>query len=68
MASTSNEHQLQLAFQTFEKDPQLNIYKATRHYNIFRTTFFNRINDRFIYTNIITNSQKLTVLKKEIIV
>ena len=28
MISTSNKHQLQLTFQTFEKDPQLNIRKA----------------------------------------
>jgi len=68
MASTSNKSQLQFAFQTFEKDLQLNINKATQFYNILRTILSARINDRFIYTNIIANSQKLTVLKEEMII
>jgi len=68
MALTSNEHQLQLAYQAFEKDPQLNIRKVIRLYNIPRTIFSNRINGRSTYIDIIANSRKLTMLKKEVIV
>ena len=53
MASTSNKHQLQLACQTFEKNPQLNIRKAIRLYNILRTILSNRINNRSIHIDII---------------
>ena len=55
MALISNEHQLQLVYQTFEKDPQLNIHKAARLYNILRTTLSNRINSRSIYIDTIAN-------------
>ena len=68
MTSTSNECQLQLALQTFEKDPQLSIRKAIRLYNILHSTLSTRINDIFIYVITIANSQKLTTLEKEIIV
>ncbi len=68
MASTSNKCQLQLAFQTFEKDLQLNIYKATQFYNILCITLSTRINGVSIRENIITNSQKLTTLEKEVVV
>ncbi|SRR6266566_2830565 len=68
MISTSNKYQLQLALQTFEKDPQLSIRKVTRLYNILRTTLTHHINSRSIYTDIIANSQKLTTLEKEIVV
>ncbi len=68
MASTSNECQLQLTFQTFEKDLQLNIRKAMRFYNVLRTILSIRINDVFVRTSIIVNSRKLTVLKEEVVV
>ncbi len=55
MASTSNEYQLQLTFQTFGKDFQLNVYKAVRLYNILHLTLSIRINDIFIYITIIAN-------------
>jgi len=68
MTSTSNEYQLQLVLQTFEKDPQLNIRKAIRLYNILRIILSIRINGVSIYINIITNLQKLTSLKEEVVV
>ncbi len=68
MASTSNEYQLQLTFQTFEKDPQLNVHKAVRLYNIFHSTLSIRINGVFIRAITIANSRKLTVLKEEVVV
>src|SRR6266566_7265055 len=68
MASTSNEYQLQLALQTFEKDPQLNVRKAVRLYNILHSTLSIRINSISTHAITITNSQKLTILKKEVIV
>ncbi|SRR6266566_5598218 len=68
MMSTSNEYQLQLALQTFEKDFQLNIYKAIRLYNIFRTTLTHYINGRSTYIDIIANSRKLTALEEEVVV
>jgi len=55
MASTSNEHQLQLVYQTFEKDLQFNIRKAIQLYNILCTTLSGRINDRPTYIDIIAN-------------
>ncbi len=68
MASTSNEYQLQFAFQTFEKDLQLSIHKVVQLYNVLYLTLFIRINDVFTHVNIMTNSRKLTTLKEEIIV
>ncbi len=68
MASTSNEHQLQLAFQAFERDPQLGICKIVRLYKILHSTVSHQINNRSIYTDIIPNLQKLTILKKEVVV
>ncbi len=68
MASISNECQLQLALQTFEKDPQLNIRKAIQLYNILHSILSIRINSVSIYTITIANSQKLITLEKEIIV
>ena len=68
IASISNEYQLQLAFQTFEKDPQLNVRKATQLYNILHSTLSTQINNISTYTTTITNSRKLTALKEEIIV
>ena len=56
MASTFNENQLQLVFQTFEKDFQLSINEAVQFYNIPRTTLSIRIKDRSIYTDAIANS------------
>src|SRR6266699_403814 len=68
IASTFNEHQLQLTLQTFERDPQLSIHKTIRFYKILHSTLFHRINGRSIYADIIPNLQKLTVLKEEMIV
>ncbi|SRR6266699_3439652 len=68
MASTSNECQLQLVLQTFEKNPQFNICKTIRFYNIFHSILSIRINDVSIYVITIANSQKLTALKEEVIV
>ncbi len=68
MVSTSNEYQLQLVLQTFEKDPQLNIREVVRLYNIPHSILSIRINDVSTYTITIANSRKLTVLKKEVIV
>ncbi len=68
MASTSNEHQLQLVYQTFEKDFQFNIHEVIRLYNIFCMILFNRINGRLAYIDTIANLQKLTVLKEKVIV
>ena len=56
IASTSNKNQLQLALQTFKKDPQLNINEATQLYNIPRTILSIRIKGRSIYADIIANS------------
>ena len=66
--STSNEYQLQLTLQTFEKDLQLNIRKAVQLYNIPRITLTHYINGRSIYANIIINLQKLTALEEEVVV
>ncbi len=66
--STSNEYQLQLVFQTFEKDFQLNIHKVARLYNIFHTILTHYINGRSIYADTIANSRKLTALEKEMVV
>jgi len=66
--STSNKSKLQLAFQTFEKDPQLSINKVARLYNIPHTTLSTRIKGRSIHTNVIANSRKLTVLEEEMVV
>src|SRR6266566_8972718 len=68
MASTSNEYQLQLAFQTFEKDPQLNVHKTIQLYNIFHSTLSIRINNISTHATTITNSQKLITLKEKIVV
>ncbi|SRR6266566_4226020 len=68
MISTSNEYQLQLVFQAFEKDPQLSVYKVIRLYNIFHSILSIRINNVSTYVIIIANSRKLTVLKEEVIV
>ena len=68
MVSTSNESQLQLALQTFQRDPQLSIREVVRFYNIPRTTLSDRINGRSIRTDTIPNLQKLTTLKEEVVV
>ncbi len=68
MISTSNEHQLQLALQTFERDLQLSINKAARLYNIPRTTLSDRINGRSTHADTIPNLRKLTVLEEEMVV
>ena len=68
MVSTSNESQLQLVLQTFERDPQLNIRKATRFYNILCIILSIRFNGVSIYTDTIPNLRKLTTLKEEVIV
>ncbi len=68
MASTSNENQLQLVFQTFERDLQLSINEAARFYNIPRTTLSARIKGRSIYIDAMANSRKLTALKEEVVV
>src|SRR6266566_1049697 len=68
MVSTSNEYQLQLILQIFEKDPQLNIHKATRFYNILHSTLSIRINGVSTRAITIANSRKLTALKKEIVI
>ncbi len=66
--STFNEYQLQLVLQAFEKDPQLSICKAIRLYNILRTILTYYINGCSIYADIIANLQKLTALKKEVVI
>src|SRR6266566_4869324 len=68
MMLISNEYQLQLTFQTFKKDLQLNIYRIAQLYNIPHTTLTHRINDRSIYVDTIANSRKLTALKEKMIV
>ncbi len=68
MVSTSNECQLQLVLQTFEKDPQLSIRKATQLYNILYSTLSTRINNVFTHTTTIANSRKLTILEKKKVV
>ncbi len=68
MASTSNKCQLQLTFQTFEKDLQLNVREAVRFYNILYSILSIRINGVSIRTTIIINSRKLTALKEEVVV
>src|SRR6266566_1790927 len=68
MISSSNDNQLQLVLQTFEKDLQLNIRKLARFYNILCTILSVRINGRSIHADTIANSQKLTALKKEVVV
>ncbi len=68
MASTFNKRQLQLALQTFERDPQLGIRKTVQLYKILHSTLSYRINDRFIRADIILNLQKLTVLKEKMVV
>src|SRR6266699_2509301 len=68
MASTFNEYQLQLALQTFEKDPLLSVRKAIRFYNIFHSTLSIRINDVSIRATTMINSRKLIALKEEVVV
>ncbi len=68
MVLPSNDSQLQLVFQTFEKDPQLNIYKFARFYNILRTILSTWINGRSIRVDTIANSRKLIALEEEVIV
>ncbi|SRR6266566_416840 len=68
MTSTFNEHQLQLALQTLERDPQLGIREIVRLYKILHSILSYRINSRSIYTDIIFNLQKLTVLEEEVVV
>src|SRR6266566_9532978 len=68
MASTSNESQLQLVLQTFEKDLQLSINEVIRLYNIPHTTLSARIKGRSAYTDTMANSRKLTALEKEVVV
>ncbi|SRR6266566_4178264 len=68
MVSPSNDSQLQLVFQAFERDPQLSICKFVRFYNILCTILSARINSRSTYVDTIANSRKLTALKEEIIV
>ncbi len=55
MVSPSNDNQLQLVFQAFERDPQLSICKLVQFYNILRTTLSARINGRSTHTNTIAN-------------
>jgi len=68
MVLTSNECQLQFAFQTFEKDPHLSIRKVIRLFNVPRTILIYRINSRSTYADTISNLQKLTALEEEMIV
>ena len=68
MASTSNECQLQLVFQTFEKDPQLSIREVVRFYNVLRITLSTQINGISVRASTIANLRKLTALEKEVVV
>src|SRR6266566_8421575 len=68
MTSTSNECQLQLAFQTFEKDPQFSVRKVVRLYNILHSTLSTRINGVSTRATIMANSRKLTALEDEVVV
>src|SRR6266566_2532545 len=68
MISTSNECQLQLAFQAFERDLQLGICKVIRLYNVPHLILSHRINSRSIYIYIIANLRKLITLEEEIVV
>ena len=55
MISTSNESQLQLVLQTFEKDLQLSINEVIRLYNILYTILSTRIKGRSIRIDVIIN-------------
>ncbi len=68
MISTSNECQLQLVFQAFERDLQIGIRKATRLYNVFYSILSYRINGRSIHVDTMVNLWKLTVLKEKVVV
>src|SRR6266699_2774155 len=68
MISTFNERQLQLIFQTFEKDSQLGICEDAQLYNVLHSILSHRINGRSTRVYIIANSRKLSVLKEEVIV
>ncbi len=68
MASTSNECQLQLALQAFEKDLQLSVREAVRLYNIPHSTLSTRINGVFTRATTMANLQKLTALEEEVVV
>src|SRR6266699_6176649 len=68
MASTSNEYQLQLVLQAFEKDLQLNVRKVVRLYNILHSILSIRINNVSIYAITIANLRKLIALEKEVVV
>ena len=68
MVSPSNDNQLQLALQAFERDPQLSIRELARFYNILRTILSTRINGRSICVATIANLRKLTVLEEEVVV
>src|SRR6266566_3972109 len=68
MASTSNECQLQLALQAFEKDLQFNVRKTVRLYNILHSTLSIRINGVFTCATIMANSQKLTALEEKVVI
>ncbi len=68
MASVSNESQLQLTLQTFQRDLQLSIYEVIRLYNILYTILSTWINGCSIYIDIIANLWKLTIFKEEVIV
>ncbi len=68
MTSISNEYQLQLILQAFEKNFQLNIRKAVRLYNVLYTTLSIRINGVSTCANTMINSRKLTMLEEEVIV
>ena len=68
MISTFNKCQLQLIFQTFERDLQLGIRKTARLYNVLHSILFHRINRHSTYIYIMANLRKLTMLKEEVIV
>src|SRR6266566_5024575 len=68
MASTSNECQLQLALQAFEKDPQLSVREAARLYNIPHSILSTRINGVSARATTMANSRKLTALEEEVVV
>ena len=59
---------MQLVFQAFEKDPQLNIRELIQFYNILRMTLSARINDRSTHIDTMLNLRKLTALEEKVVV
>ena len=68
MDLSSNESQLFLAIQAIQRDPKLSIRKASRIYNVPRTTLQHRMNNKQSRRDSTTNSRKLTDLEESTII